>query len=126
MNRVELIGRLTSKPELRFTSTNKAVTKFSVAINRLNDGVDFINVLAWEKQAENIANYLDKGSLVGIEGNIQTGTYEDKDGNKRTTFEVVANRVEFLESKKTTQESTQEDPYAEYGQQVNITDDFLD
>ena len=130
MNRVELIGRLTAKPELRYTNSNKAVSRFGIAVNRIGEGVDFINALAWEKQAENIANYLDKGSLVGVEGSIQTGTYEDKDGNKRTSFEVIAHRVEFLESKKSTQENTQEetteDPYAEYGKMVDINDSFLD
>ena len=105
MNRVELVGRITAKPELRYTSSNIAYTRFSVAINRTvanaqgERGTDFINVVVWRKQAENVANYLDKGSLVGVEGSIQTGSYTDKDGNKRTSFEVYANRVEFLNSR---------------------------
>ena len=105
MNRVELVGRITAKPELRYTSSNIAYTRFSVAINRTvanaqgERGTDFINVVVWRKQAENVANYLDKGSLVGVEGSIQTGSYTDKDGNKRNSFEVYANRVEFLNSR---------------------------
>ena len=147
MNRVELVGRLTAKPELRYTSSNIAYTRFSVAINRTvanaqgERGTDFINVIVWRKQAENVANYLDKGSLVGIEGSIQTGSYTDKDGNKRTSFEVYANRVEFLGSKSQGQSSANfsddfevpsndidldSDPYAEYGDSVSIDDNFLD
>ena len=147
MNRVELVGRLTAKPELRYTSSNIAYTRFSVAINRTvanaqgERGTDFINVIVWRKQADNVANYLDKGSLVGIEGSIQTGSYTDKDGNKRTSFEVYANRVEFLGSKSQGQSSANfsddfevpsndidldSDPYAGYGDSVSIDDNFLD
>ena len=145
MNRVELVGRLTAKPELRYTNSNMAYTRFSVAINRVTNTqgervTDFINVVVWGKQAENAANYLDKGSLVGIEGGIQTGNYTDKDGNKRTSFDVRANRVEFLSSKSQTQANAmtdefdmqssnidlESDPYAEYGDSVSIDDNFLD
>ena len=145
MNRVELVGRLTAKPELRYTNSNMAYTRFSVAINRVTNTqgervTDFINVVVWGKQAENAANYLDKGSLVGIEGSIQTGNYTDKDGNKRTSFDVRANRVEFLSSKSQIQANAmtdefdmqssnidlESDPYAEYGDSVSIDDNFLD
>ncbi len=137
MNRVELVGRLTARPELSYTNSNKAYSRFNIAINRMknNDGeniADFIPVVTWEKQAENVCNYLDKGSLVAIEGTIQTGTYEDKDGNRRSSFTVFAHRVEFLESKNaqknenTVQNSDEEDPYAEYGESVTIDDNFLD
>jgi single-strand DNA-binding protein len=111
MNKVELVGRLTAKPELRYTSSNMAYARFSVAINRTytnaqgERGTDFINVVVWGKQAENVANYLDKGRLVAVEGSIQTGSYTDKDGNKRTSFDVRANNVEFLSSKSQGQES---------------------
>lgn|SRR5574344_2967121 len=153
MNRVELVGRLTAKPELRYTSANLAVTRFSVAVDRdftNNQGqreADFINVVAWRKEAENVANYLDKGSLVAVTGRIQTGSYTDKDGNKRTSFDVQADRVQFLSSKggngngssrqATTDNSYADapapndvdisnDPYAEYGDSVSIDDNFLD
>lgn len=139
MNRVELIGRLTTKPELRYTSSNIAYSRVSIAINRpiTNDNgektADFINVIVWRNQAENICKYLDKGSLVGIEGTIQTGSYTDDKGNKRISFDVVANRVEFLESKnknaqnnENTVQNSDEDPYAEYGESVTIDDNFLD
>lgn len=146
MNRVELVGRLTAKPELRYTSSNMAYTRFSVAINRTNLNAqgeretDFINVVVWGKQAENAANYLDKGSLVGVEGSIQTGSYTDKDGNKRNSFDVRANRVEFLSSRsgqnqnvantgfesQTNNVDLESDPYSEYGDSVSIDDNFLD
>ena len=148
MNKVELVGRLTAKPELRYTSSNMAYARFSVAITRAfanaqgERGTDFINVVVWGKQAENVANYLDKGRLVGVEGSIQTGSYTDKDGNKRTSFDVRADRVEFLSSKGQGTESSDSsnemfdapsndidlegDPYAEYGDSVSIDDNFLD
>ncbi len=148
MNKVELVGRLTAKPELRYTSSNMAYARFSIAINRTyanaqgERGTDFINVVVWGKQAENVANYLDKGRLVGVEGSIQTGSYTDKDGNKRTSFDVRADRVEFLSSRGQGSESNDSsnemfdapsndidlegDPYAEYGDSVSIDDNFLD
>ena len=139
MNRVELVGRITRDPELRYTSSNIASVRFTLAVNRnfTNQNgereADFINCVAWRNQAENICKYLDKGSLVGIEGTIQTGSYTDDKGNKRISFDVVANRVEFLESKnknaqnnENTVQNSDEDPYAEYGESVTIDDNFLD
>lgn len=141
MNRVELVGRLTAKPELRYTNSNIAYTRFSIAINRVvanaqgEKETDFINIVVWGKQAENAANYLDKGRLVAVEGSIQTGSYTDKDGNKRTSFDVRADRVQFLESSNRNAQSTENtaqnsdeeyDPYAEYGESVTIDDNFLD
>ena len=99
MNTAILIGRLTKDPELRYTNTGKAVVNFTVAINRSfgkDSEADFIPVVAWEKQAENCANYLSKGSQVGVQGRIQVRTYEGKDGGTRYMTEVVANNVEFL------------------------------
>lgn len=153
MNRVVLTGRLTAKPELRYTPSNTAYTRFSVAVNRNftnADGkrdADFINVVAWRKQAETVARYFDKGSLIGIEGRLQTGSYDDKDGNKRYTTDVVLDNFEFLESKNRQatndigneeltpydyQESSQNsvnvqnDPFAEFGDSVSIDDNFLE
>ena len=104
MNRVELIGRLTRDPELRYTSSNIATARFSLAVNRPfqsqngEQGTDFINVVVWRKQAENVKKYCTKGSLVAVEGRIQTGSYE-KDGQRVYTTDVVADSVQFLESK---------------------------
>lgn len=105
MNKVFLIGRLTRDPELRYTGSNTAVASFTVAVNRTftnQNGereADFINVVVWRKQAENVKNYLSQGSQVAIDGRIQTRSYDDKDGNKRYVTEVVADNVEFLGSK---------------------------
>lgn len=134
MNRVELVGRTTIKPQLEYTDKKKAYTRFGIAINRTQkneDGesiADFINVVAWEKQAENVCMYVDKGNLIAVEGSIQTGSYTDKDGNKRTSFNVLAHRIEFLQSKNENKVESKpiEDPYADYGQSVTIDDNFLD
>ena len=104
MNRVELIGRLTRDPELRYTGSNIATTRFTLAVNRPfqsqngEQGTDFINVVVWRKQAENVKKYCTKGSLVAVEGRIQTGSYE-KDGRTIYTTDVVADNVQFLETK---------------------------
>ncbi|PRR70893.1 single-stranded DNA-binding protein [Clostridium thermopalmarium] len=105
MNRVVLIGRLTKDPELRFTpGKGTAVCTFTLAVNRRfkSDGqpeADFIPVVVWGKQAENTANYVGKGRLIGVSGSIQTRSYEAKDGTRRYVTEVVADEVQFLESR---------------------------
>lgn len=157
MNRVMLVGRLTTKPELRYTGSNLPYSRFSVAVNRTfsnKDGqreADFINVVVWRKQAENVCNFLDKGSLVSVEGRLQTSTYE-VNGEKRYRVEVVADSVQFLESKNARSQggytssnetvspydyqenssasmndiSVENDPFADFGDSVTIDDDFLD
>lgn len=105
MNRVMLIGRFTAKPELRYTASNVPYTRFSIAVNRQfsnQEGqreTDFINIVAWRKQAETICNYFDKGNQIAIEGRIQTGSYDDKDGNKKYTTDVSLDQFHFIESK---------------------------
>ncbi len=105
MNKVILIGRLTKDPELRYTSSNRPVTQITVAVNRTftnQNGereADFINVVIWDKQAENVAKYLTKGRLVAVEGRIQTRNYDNNEGKKVYVTEVVALSVQFLESK---------------------------
>lgn len=96
MNRAIIIGRLTKDPQGGETNAGKSWAKFTVAVNRMNDGADFINVLAWDKTAQNCLKFLAKGKQVAVEGRIQTGSYEGRDGVKRQTFDVVADRVEFL------------------------------
>lgn len=99
MNQVQLIGRTTKDIEVRYTNDGLAVARFNIAINRptKEKQADFPTVTVFGKQAENCEKYLAKGRLVGIEGSIRTGSYEDKDGKRVYTTEVVANRVEFLE-----------------------------
>lgn len=102
MNSVVLIGRLTRDPEVRYTESQLAVARFSIAINRVpgrdgqDRGADFPNIVVFGKQAENCERFLTKGRQVAIQGHIQTGSYE-KDGRKVYTTDVVADRVEFLE-----------------------------
>ena len=102
MNKVILIGRLTRDPELRFAAgTGNAVTRFSVAVTRQfkRDEADFINCVAFGKQAETIAQYLTKGSQIAITGNIRTGSYDAQDGSKRYTTDVAVENFEFIGSK---------------------------
>ncbi len=105
-NLVVLTGRLTADPELRYTNNNIPVTSFSIAVNRRykageESQADFINIVAWRQTAEFVTKYFKKGSLIGIEGSIQTRRYVDKDtGKNRTAFEVIANNVQFVESRR--------------------------
>lgn len=105
MNHVSLIGRLTADPELKYTPSNTAVTRFSIAVDRTfvkagqERQADFINIIAWDKRAEMICKYFHKGNRIGITGQIRTGSYTDKEGHKRYTFEVWADSVDFCESK---------------------------
>ncbi len=103
INRVVLVGRLTKDPELKYTQTGVAVTRFTLAVNRTFSSqsgereADFINCVTWRKQAENTANFLKKGSLTGIEGRIQTSSFDGQDGKRVFMTEVVADSVQFLE-----------------------------
>jgi single-strand DNA-binding protein len=105
-NLVVLTGRLTADPELRYTTNNIPVTSFSIAVNRRykageESQADFINIVAWRQTAEFVTKYFKKGSMIGIEGAIQTRKYVDKDtGKNRTAFEVIANNVQFVESRR--------------------------
>ena len=155
MNKVFLIGRLTRDPELRYTSSNLPVATFSLAVNRNFTGqsgereADFINIVVWRKQAENVKNYLTQGSQVAIDGRIQTRTYDGEDGKKRYITEVVADNVEFLGSKGTSgtgastnvnafnditpsdfadsmpTTSVKNDPFSDFGSSIEINDDEL-
>lgn len=159
MNKVFLIGRLTRDPELRYTGSNVAVASFSIAVNRpfANQAgereADFINIVVWRKQAENIKNYLSQGSQVAIDGRIQTRSYEDQDGKKRYVFEVIADNVQFLDSKNRSENSgvnynnapanndatpydfssqaapkttdVANNPFADFGANIEISDDDL-
>lgn len=105
INRTVLVGRLTRDPELRYTSSNKAFARFTIAVNRTFAGAsgereaDFISCIVWNRQAENLVRFVRKGSLIGIEGRIQTGSYDDKDGIRKFTTDVVCDSVQFLEPK---------------------------
>ena len=105
MNKVILVGNLTRDPELSETPSGIAVCRFSIAVSRDyanaegNRETDFFNITVWRSRAENCGKYLKKGNKVAIVGSLQNRSYEDKDGNKRTVTDIVANEVEFLSSK---------------------------
>ena len=102
MNSVILTGRLTADPEVGYTQSQKAVCKFTLAVGRAKEGADFIRIVVWDKQGENVGKYLHKGSKCAVNGSIQTGSYKDREGKTVYTTDVVANPyrgVEFLDSK---------------------------
>ncbi len=164
MNKVILIGRLTRDPEMRTTPSGVATTSFSIAVQRNyanaqgDREADFINCVAWRKQAENIAKYCTKGSQVAVDGRIQTRNYDAQDGTKRYVTEVIADNVTFLGGRSGSGESSSyaannynnvsnvndsmssnnfggsndivttdlsEDPYANMGSEVALSDDDL-
>ena len=140
MNKAFLIGRLTRDPELRYSSSNAAIVNFSIAIDRQYTNqqgqreTDFINIVAFQKQAENIKKYVSKGSLVAVDGRIQTRNYEDKDGKRVYVTEVIADRVQFLDTKgnssndenkpvEEAKKGVSDDVFSEFGSSIEITDD---
>lgn len=147
MNQINLTGRFVRDPEIRTTLNGDSVTKFTIAVNRpFQDqngerGADFINCIAWRKQAENIAKYCSKGSQVAIEGRIQTGSYDAQDGTKRYTTDIICENVTFLGSSKnkdsaentadTLQSSAEdcsknaEDPFQEFADEIELNPDDL-
>jgi single-strand DNA-binding protein len=157
INRVVLVGRLTKDPELKYTPSGAAVANFTLAVNRPfsnqegNREADFINCVIWRRQAENAANFLRKGSLAGVEGRIQTRSYDNQEGRRVYVTEVVAESVQFLEPKNGNQQQsggapftggndynqnrnqsnqnnqsrTDEDPFAGDSQPIDISDDDL-
>ena len=107
LNAIAIMGRLSRGPELRQTTTGKNVASFTIACSRGRkdangkDLVDWIPVVAWEHTAEFVCKYFEKGSLIAIDGRLQSRTYKDRDGNNRTAIEIVANNVNFAGSKST-------------------------
>ena len=97
MNNIVLIGRMTKDPELKYTNNGKANTRFTLAVQRNKEETDFINCVAWEKTAENIAEYFKKGSQIAVQGSIRTGSYE-KDGRTIYTTDVWVYKFDFLGS----------------------------
>jgi single-strand DNA-binding protein len=105
LNCAIIMGRLTADPELRTTSNGTSVTSFTVAVDRNftrpgeDRQADFINVVAWRQSADFVTRYFHKGSMIAVQGSIQTRSYEDKNGNRRTAVEIIADRVSFCGSK---------------------------
>lgn len=136
MNKVCLIGRITKDLELRYNNSNVPVLSFTIAVDRSYTNekgereTDFINCVAWRKTAELISQYFSKGSQIGIEGRIQTGSYENNKGEKVYTTNINVENITFLSNKNnsTKQESTKtkDDPFEEFGEIVEIDNGFLD
>lgn len=144
MNVVSLAGRLVEKPQLKYTKTNIAVCDFRIAVNRPfakegQQSADFITCRVWRNQAENLCKYQDKGNLIDIEGRLTVDKSTDHQGNNRYYTYVLAERIEFLQSKKKEENnqvnefgnpvgtrSVDEDPYSSFGEQISIDDNFLD
>ena len=142
MNKVMLTGRIAHDLDLRYTPSGTAVLQFNIAINRPKDEngeqkADFPTIVVWGKQAENLNKYQKKGSQIGIIGRVQTRNYDNNEGKKVYVTEVIAENVEFLESKKddsnfknltetqptnNTSEELTEDPYANFGNQITLDD----
>ncbi len=159
MNKVILIGRLARDPEMRTTASGTQVTRFTIAVQRPftgtsgDRGADFINCVAWRRQAENIARYCTKGTQVAVDGRIQTGSYDGQDGTRRYTTDIIADNVTFLGSRNsndannfvpnesfgdpmpsyqddynTSEAPTAnigEDPFKDFGEEIALSDDDL-
>ena len=104
-NNIAIAGRFVRDPELRRTTTGKAVASFTLAVDRDGEGCDFIPCVAWEATAERIANYFYKGKMALVSGRLQQREYTDKEGRKRTAYEVVVNRIYFTDKKEETKPS---------------------
>ena len=114
MNKIQITGRLTTDPELKTTNNGINVCTVTLAVKRprTKDTTDFINCTAWRQGAEYLSKYARKGNLIGVSGTLTSRKYEDKDGNKRTTYEIQADDVEILSSKGESAEATAE-PFEE-------------
>ena len=125
INRVILVGRLTKTPELKSTPNGKSVVNFTLAVQRDKDNTDFINCIAWSKTAEILAQYTSKGSMVAVEGRIQTRTY-DSNGEKKYVTEIVCDGLTLCDSKpKEEEKAVPFESYTTRKSAYSITDEEL-
>lgn len=121
-NTVILVGRLTKDIELRYTNSGKEVADFSLAADTDKDHVDFLNIQAWGNLAKNLAEYTQKGDMIGVKGMLKHDVYTNKDGEKRSKDYVLAREMAFLATKKKEQTKTNQNnsnkPYEEMGKEV--------
>ena len=151
MNKVFLVGRLTRDPELRYTSSNLANMRCSIAVDRTfaregeERGTDFINIVAFGNRAETMKKYLTKGSQIAVDGRIQTGSYDGQDGKKVYTTDVIVENFQFLDTKGSRPVSDDSsssdvtpydfpndepagdssDPFADFGAKIEVSDSEL-
>lgn len=135
MNKGIIIGRLVRKPELRYTINNKAVSNISIATNNSKDDTLFLDINLFGKTAKTTAEYCDKGDLVAIEYFVKNNNYKDKDDKMHYGYKFIGNTIKFLSTNKNdTTESkiknekslNQTDPFAEFGNRIEIDDNFLE
>jgi single-strand DNA-binding protein len=134
-NNFFFIGRLTKSPELRYTSSNKAVTQIDLAVQNGKDDVTFVPITLFEKMAENVCKYCEKGDLIGFQGSVKNHNWEDNKGNKHYDYTFMANRMSFLQTKTNNQQepkqaenvkkSTDEQIYADFGDSIEISEDDI-
>ncbi|ELP8735869.1 single-stranded DNA-binding protein [Staphylococcus pseudintermedius] len=140
INRVVLVGRLTKDPEFRTTQSGVEVATFTLAVNRNyknkngEQQADFINCIVFRKQAENVNNYLNKGNLAGVDGRLQSRSYENQEGRRIFVTEVICDSVQFLESKNNNQSNNQQqrgqapaqdNPFTNANNPIDIDDEDL-
>ena len=135
MNKGVIVGRLTRNPELRYTSSNKAVTKITIACNNTKDDTTFLDITIFGKMAETTNEYCQKGDILGIEYIVKNHNWEDTKGNKHYDYTFMANRMSFLQTKTNNQQepkqaenvkkSTDEQIYADFGDSIEISDDDI-
>lgn len=126
MNNVVLTGRLTANPELKVTQSGTKVCVFALAVNKDKEHTDFPQVVCFGKTAENLCTYQKKGSMIGVNGRLQTRSYDRQDGTKAYVTEVIANAVEYLSSKSENEAKTQQNEVVEVVETpVNVSDDDL-
>lgn len=135
-NNFFFIGRLTRNPELRYTSSNKAVTQIDLAIANTKDDTTFVPITLFEKMAENVCKYCEKGDLIGFQGSVKNHNWEDNKGNKHYDYTFMANKMSFLQSKSNSQteqkksemvekKATDEQIYADFGDSIEISDEDI-
>lgn len=141
LNRVVLVGRLTKDPALRYTPNGVAVANFTLAVNRPFSNqagereADFINCVVWRRPAESLANFMKKGNLVGVDGRVQTRSFDNQEGNRVFVTEIVADGVQFLEKKSNAggqsssanndYQNNNDDSFRDKGEPIDISDDDL-
>lgn len=134
-NNFFFIGRLTRNPELRYTSSNKAVAQVDLAIANTKDDTTFVSITLFEKMAENVHKYCEKGDLIGFQGCVKNHNWEDSKGVKHYDYTFMANKMSFLQTKTNNQQepkqaenvkkSTDEQIYADFGDSIEISDDDI-
>lgn len=138
MNKWIGLGNICNNLELRYTTNNIPIIKFSIAINQGygdEQKTDYVNCITWRKQAENLSKYCTKGSKIAIEGRLQSYSYEDNNGDKKYGMQVVAETITFLNNKKETyaeqvqnsKHATEDktDPFEDFGNEIQLSDDML-